>query len=967
MERLIGSCQIILLFLFSSLIGIQALNSSFFSPSFLGAVAPCRPDQKSDLLNFMKAMMPNNSTSFFCQMDSTLATRPKMLSWNADTDCCSWEGVMCDQMTGHVIRLELGCYTLNPTCYSSAGSSDSTKLSSLGSLNLSSPHKVERPSGSNSDMLLQNLTMLRILILDGLNMSGIDVSHLMNLSPSLEVLSLSSCKLRGTLPANIFLLPKLTCLNLSGNKELAGYLPESTWNSSLKVLDLSSTGFSGVLPESIRDLHSLEILRLKECNFNGSIPSSLGNLTRLTRLELSFNELSGQVPSTLSNLDRLTLLDLSTNNFTGPIPDVFNNKTQLLEMHFSHNLFVGPIPPSIKNISNLAQLDISNNLIRGSIPSSLFSLPSLTTLDLSNNGLSGEIGEFLGAPSLDHVDLSGNQLRGSIPSSIFQLRNLTNLNISANNLAGVLDLQLLSRLKSLTSLDLSDNNLSLSSSKNVEHELPNLSKVSLSGCRITEIPAFLRNSTSGEWIDLSGNMIHGNTPSWMWDVGTVSLSYLNISHNFLTSFERVPWKNLLILDLHSNLIQGLLIPPSLPNSVLFFSLANNQLTGYIPSSICEMKDLQFLDLSRNNLTGTIPQCLGNVSDSLLVLDLQINGLSGTISLTFGENAVLRSLHLNGNQFEGLLPRSLINCTQLEMLDLHGNKLNDTFPRWLETLPSLQVLDLRSNRLQGSIGNPRTEFPFPLLRILDLSSNEFTGPLPSAYFAKLKAMMSIGQDGSGLRYMDQGYYQDSMNETMKGLEVHLPKILVTRTAVDLSSNKFRGMIPDVIGELGSLKGLNLSHNNLKGHIPSSLGDLSELEWLDLSSNELTGTIPTELTNLTFLAVLNVSSNQLTGLIPQGNQFSTFQAESYCGNPGLCGFPLSRTCTNSKAPGELPVQPEGEAHSCFADFVKPEAVEIGLLCGMVLGLVMSNLPHLRSFWQAKREVRKIARKHIPPMGP
>ncbi|KAK3426309.1 hypothetical protein EUGRSUZ_F02783, partial [Eucalyptus grandis] len=895
------------------------------------AATPCRPDQKSDLLQFMNAMMSNNSTSSFCQMDGTFATRPKMLSWNADTDCCSWEGVMCDQMTGHVIRLELGCCTQNPTCYSSAGSSESTKLSSLGSFNLSS-RKAERPSGSNSDMLLQNLTMLRILILDGLNMSGIDVSHLMNLSPSLEVLSLSSCKLRGTLAANIFLLPKLTFLNLSGNKELAGYLPESTWNSSLKVLDLSFTGFSGVLPESIGDLQSLEILWLCHCNFNGSIPSSLGNLTRLTRLELSFNELSGQVPPILSNLGRLTLLDLASNNFVGPIPDVFDNKTQLQQLLFSNNCFVGPIPPSIKNLSNLARLDISNNLIGGSIPSSLFSLPSLTSLDLSKNGLNGHIGKFLAAPSLVHVDLSGNQLRGSIPSSIFQLGNLTYLSISGNNLTSVLDLRLLSGLKSLTDLHLSDNILSLTNSKNVNFVLPQLSKVSLSGCNITAIPAFLRNSTSVGWIDLSRNIIHGDIPPWMWDVGTRSLSYLNVSHNFLTSFKQVPWENLLILDLNSNLIQGPFLPPSLPNLVLIFSLASNRVTGYIPGSICEMKGLQILDLSGNNFTGTIPQCLGNISDGLLVLDLQENGLSGTISLTFGKNAVLRSLHLNGNKFEGLLPRSVINCTQLEALVLSGNKLNDTFPRWLETLPSLRVLVLRSNRLHGSIGNPRTKFPFPQLRILDLSSNELTGPLPSTYFVNLKAMISTDHDGSKLRYMDQGYYQDSINVTMKGLDMYLPKILLIRMTIDLSSNKFQGMIPDVIGELGLLKGLNLSHNNLEGHIPSSLGNLSELEWLDLSSNELSGTIPTELTKLTFLEVLNVSSNRLTGPIPLGNQFNTFQAECYLENPGLCGSPLSKSCTDSRAPGKLPVLPEGGVHSFFADFVELEAVEIGLLCGM-----------------------------------
>ncbi|KAL3736751.1 hypothetical protein ACJRO7_025656 [Eucalyptus globulus] len=469
------------------------------------------------------------------------------------------------------------------------------------------------------------------------------------------------------LAANIFLLPKLTCLNLSDNKELTGYLPESTSNSFLKALDLSPTGLSGALPKSVGNLHSLEILWLYQCNFNGSIPSSLCNLTRLIGLELSINELSGQVPPALHD---------------------FNNC-------FSHITTAGPIHPSIKNLSDLAQLDLSNNLILGSIPSSLFfSVPSLTSLDLSNNGLSGHIDEFLAAPSLDHVELSVNQLRGSIPSSIFQLGNLTYLSISGNNLTSVLDLQLLSRLKILADLNLSNNILSLSNSKNVDHVLPNLSKVSLSGCNITVIPAFLRNSTTMEYIDLSRDMVHSEIPPWMSDVGTDSMG------------------NLIVLDLDSNLIQGLFLPQSLPNSVLIFLLARNQVTGHIPGSICEMTGLQILDFSHNNLAGTIPHCLGNLSDSLLVLDQQKNGFSGRVSLTFGKDAALKSLHLNENKFEGLLPRSVINCKQLEALDLSGNKLNDTFPKWLEILPSLRVLVLRSNRLRGSIGNTRTEFPFP---------------------------------------------------------------------------------------------------------------------------------------------------------------------------------------------------------------------------------------------------------------
>ncbi|XP_022717769.1 serine/threonine-protein kinase BRI1-like 1 [Durio zibethinus] len=100
----------------------------------------------------------------------------------------------------------------------------------------------------------------------------------------------------------------------------------------------------------------------------------------------------------------------------------------------------------------------------------------------------------------------------------------------------------------------------------------------------------------------------------------------------------------------------------------------------------------------------------------------------------------------------------------------------------------------------------------------------------------------------------------------------------------------------LGELISLQMLNFFHNNFAGPIPPSLGNMVALESLDLSSNKLGGRIPSQLTNLTFLAVLNLSENNLVGPIPHGNQFDTFDNDSYSGNLGLCGLPLSKQCDN-----------------------------------------------------------------------
>ncbi|OWM67591.1 putative receptor like protein 25 [Punica granatum] len=178
-----------------------------------------------------------------------------------------------------------------------------------------------------------------------------------------------------------------------------------------------------------------------------------------------------------------------------------------------------------------------------------------------------------------------------------------------------------------------------------------------------------------------------------------------------------------------------------------------------------------------------------------------------------------------------------------------------------------------------------------------------------------------------------YYQDSIVIVMKGLEIELAKILTVFTAIDFSRNFFEGEIPESIGDLRALKGLNLSHNNLTGDIPSSIGNLTNLEWLDLSLNELSGEIPRRLADLTSLTTLNLSNNLLMGLIPQGSQIDTFE-HSFDGNPGLCGHPLPNACgtdTVEQSPSKLTFPEEAAVH-----WIEWRAVLMGYGCGLALGI-------------------------------
>ena len=71
-----------------------------------------------------------------------------------------------------------------------------------------------------------------------------------------------------------------------------------------------------------------------------------------------------------------------------------------------------------------------------------------------------------------------------------------------------------------------------------------------------------------------------------------------------------------------------------------------------------------------------------------------------------------------------------------------------------------------------------------------------------------------------------------------------------------------------------------------------------------------------------------------MIPTGKQFDTFQNDSYEGNQGLCGLPLSKSCHNDE---KLPTESATFQHDEEFRFGwKP--VAIGYACGGVFGILL-----------------------------
>ncbi|CAL5328232.1 unnamed protein product [Camellia sinensis] len=89
---MVSNNQLFHLFLFLCFFQITCLHAQL-----------CTQEQTSALLQFKQQFSFNKSAS---DCDRSY---PKMESWKEGSDCCSWDGVECDNNTSQVIGLDLTC------------------------------------------------------------------------------------------------------------------------------------------------------------------------------------------------------------------------------------------------------------------------------------------------------------------------------------------------------------------------------------------------------------------------------------------------------------------------------------------------------------------------------------------------------------------------------------------------------------------------------------------------------------------------------------------------------------------------------------------------------------------------------------------------------------------------------------------------------------------------------------------
>jgi hypothetical protein len=175
-------------------------------------------------------------------------------------------------------------------------------------------------------------------------------------------------------------------------------------------------------------------------------------------------------------------------------------------------------------------------------------------------------------------------------------------------------------------------------------------------------------------------------PAGGWNNHTGWLEYTESECNWYGCTCNTSSKAIEALDLARNNLAGRLSSPAfelhlMRESLTVLWLYSNSLSGPVPSELGRLSGLEFALLSDNQFSGTIPAELGNLS-SLRFLLLHKQSLTGTIPSDLGRLSNLLRLDLSGNRLTGTLPSEIGQMSSLLDLNLYKNqRLNGTIPTW----------------------------------------------------------------------------------------------------------------------------------------------------------------------------------------------------------------------------------------------------------------------------------------------
>ncbi|XP_076895397.1 receptor-like protein EIX2 [Bidens hawaiensis] len=850
----------------------------------------------------------------------------QLASWvEENSNCCSWTGIVCDNFTGHVEKINLpgNCHTNDII----PGKDYEECLK-------------RRLKGDLSPSLL-HLKQLKHIDLSSNDFGGIHVPRFMGSLGKLRYLNLSSSNFGGSIPPQLGNLSELRilCLGSFLDKDLESTsIMNMKWLSGLGFLhhlDMSGINLSKAVDwlQVINTLPSLVELHLSGCKLSNMHPHVRShNLTSLSLLDLSFNFYHESImPQWIFNIASLVTLDISWCHFLDLDHsgiDIFHNLTSLEFLHISGNNFMNSslvLKGLSKSVgSNLISLDISSCSVSSSDLDALHNLTSLLSLDLSKNQLTRTIPKSLGnlcnlrhlhlaennfsnisleslleiffechPSSMESLSVESTKISGQLPHALGEMIYLEILQLGNNRIAGMIPYSI-GRPSFLRVLDLDENLI------------------------FGQIPNSIGELSSLEWLDLSDNRLNGSLPN---SLGQLSrLIGLDISNNFLNGVVAeshfATLARLHYLDGFNNNLtlrshQENLIPSP---RLVFLSLSNWNLGPHFPIWLQKHKNLEYLEISNTGISSPMPETFLRSLTGLRYLDMSQNHIQGML---LSIPSAIKVLDLSYNDFGGQLPK-LLSDSSISNLDLSYNSFKGSLGRLLCSSGGevLKVLNLANNLLSGLI--PECWVKFPNLSFLYLANNNLSGRIPTTlgFLSSLRSLNMCDNKLSGRLHVSiqsltkLRILQLARNELVGNIPAWFGRELLSLSILNLRSNNFDGHLNHQLCNLTKIQILDLADNNLSGNIPRCLNNFNVLNGkentpkglfefspdedmhtsdsasfvtkgqeytygnilglvmiLDLSSNEFSGSIPSELMALQALQSLNLSRNQLMGKIPE----------------------------------------------------------------------------------------------------
>ncbi|RWR81411.1 polygalacturonase inhibitor 1-like protein [Cinnamomum micranthum f. kanehirae] len=234
------------------------------------------------------------------------------------------------------------------------------------------------------------------------------------------------------------------------------------------------------------------------------------------------------------------------------------------------------------------------------------------------------------------------------------------------------------------------------------------------------------------------------------------------------------------------------------------------------------------------------------STRVIAITLDPAGYSGPLSSLISNLSALNHLDLSENSFYGPIPPSISSISTLQTLILRSNSFSGGLPPSLSALYNLETLDISRNALAGFL--PQTLASLSSLKVLDLSFNGFVGGIP-------KLPRNLGQLAMKGNYLSGALLETSF-QGLNQLEV-----------VELSSNKFRGVLKGWLFLLPSIQQIDLANNSLTSvEVGDAKATMSDLVAVDLGYNQIEGQLPVNFATYPSLSALSIRYNRLLGGIP-----------------------------------------------------------------------------------------------------